>query len=360
MRTKQGINDRQPTRRARMDLKERIEEKARELGFCKIGFTTADELPRVAEEVRRRQYPGYLSKLVERGAHPRELMPEAKSIIVLAYDYSDIDFPESLTRHVGRTYLSRTFIPREGTPASERLKAFEAFLREEGVPFEPDKIQLMIRPAAQRAGVISFGRNNFAYVDGVGSFVTLYGYLSPMEFEPDEPAPDCKCPPNCRACIDACPMHAMDEPFHLDAWKCVVFNNTMRYSQEGQEDIPEGLKAELGLRIHGCDVCQTVCPRNRKALKREKRPDPVLEEIASEFSLENLLHMPEGFYERCVRPIMYNYVNEPEVFQRNAAIAMGNSGDASYIPHLERELDHPDAKVRAQVRWALSELKGLG
>ncbi|WP_172135700.1 epoxyqueuosine reductase [Adlercreutzia sp. ZJ473] len=341
-----------------MDLKNRIKERAEELGFCKIGFTSMDDLPRVCEEARRREYPEFLLGLAERGSHPRQIAPEARSIIVLAYDYSEIDYPESLLPYIGRFYLSHSFMPREGTPARGRLDAFESYLAEEGVDFEPDRIQLMIRPAALRAGVISFGRNNFAYVDGVGSFVTLYGYFTTCEFEPDEPAPNCLCPPHCHACIDACPMDAMGEPFNLDASKCMVWVNALSYSRAGVRDIPEGLRDKLGLHVHGCDACQAVCPRNQKALRREKTSDPLLEQISSEFSLEKLLHMPDGFYQRCVRPIMYNYVDDPVAFQRNAAIAMGNSGDARYVQDLRMELGNPDETIRSHVLWALNKLEG--
>ena len=341
-----------------MISKEAIKDKAYELGFCKIGFTTADEFPRAAKSAADRGYPPVLNMIVQNGSPPENLMEGIKSIIVLAYDYSDIDFPENLTKHVGRTYLSRTFISRPGTPMRNRLDAFEAFLEKNEVPFEPDRIELMIRAAAQRAGVASFGKNNFAYVDGAGSLVTLYGYLSTWEFEPDEPAPDCECPPNCHLCIDACPTKAMDGPFHLDAWKCIIFNNTMRYTMEKQDEIPEELIEGIGQHIHGCDACQLACPKNIKvARSKPKVKDPFLEELSERFSLRDVLHMPEGYLEQWVLPVMHNYVHEPEVFQRNAAIAMGNSGDKSYIPDLEAELDHPDEKVRHYVSWALDKLR---
>lgn len=337
-------------------IKERIKTRAAELGFCKVGFTTTDDLPFVYEETVRRNYPPFLKMIVEKGSQPRLIAPEARSIIILAYDYSGTEFPENLVEHVGRTYLSRSFMPPADSPARARLNAFETFLEEERIPFEADRIQLAIRAAAHRAGVISYGRNNFAYVDGVGSFVTLYAYFTSYEFEPDEPAPDCLCPPNCNACINACPMKAMSGPFDLDAEKCMVWNNALRYSRGGNRDIPLENREPLGLHVHGCDVCQLVCPRNQKALRGAKLPDPVLEEISAEFTLENLLHMPEGFYERCVRPIMYNYVNDPIAFQRNAAIAMGNSLDRRYIPHLVAELEHPDEMLREHIRWALDKL----
>lgn len=340
-----------------MDLKDRIKTRAKELGFCKIGFTTMEDLPRVSEEAMRRDYPDFLQSIAEHGAHPKQIAPDARSIIILAYDFSEIAFPKNMLPHVGRVYLSHSFIPQEGSPARERLTAFEAYLTEEGVDFEPDRIELMIRPAALRAGVASFGRNNFSYVDGIGSFVTLYGYYTSHEFEPDEPAPNCSCPPGCHACIDACPMNVMKEPFNLDASKCMVWVNALAYSKEDLRFIPEDLREGLGQHIHGCDVCQTVCPQNQKALRRDKKPDALLERIASEFTLEKVLHMPDGFYEACILPIMYNYVRTPAVFQRNAAIAMGNSGNTSYIDDLKMELDSPDEMIRTHAQWALDKLE---
>ena len=296
--------------------------------------------------------------MIESGSHPRDLMPDARSIIVLAYDYSELRYPDNLLPHFSRTYLSHSYLPLEDTPARDRLDAFEEFLREEGIAFEPDRNILMMRPAGLRAGVISFGKNNFAYVDGVGSFVILYGYLVDAELVPDEPSPDCTCPPDCHACIDACPSGALFKEFDLELEKCILWDNAIGYNRAKDRNVPLEHRKAIGPRIHGCDACQEACPRNVHALRNGTVEDPLLEQIAGEFSLENLLHMPEGFYERCVFPITYNYVRVPEAYQRNAAVAMGNSGDARFIPHLEAELDHPDEVVRSHVSWALDELRG--
>ena len=339
-----------------MTLGERIKAKAVELGFCKVGFTTVEDLPRVSQLARLRGYPGFFQDMIEKGSHPSLLMEDAQSVIVLAYDYSELRYPETLVPYVARTYLSHSYLPLPGTPARDRLDVFEAFLADEGVAFEPDRNILMMRPAALRAGVISFGRNNFAYVDGVGSFVILYGYLVDAELVPDEPSPDCTCPPGCHACIDACPTGALARAFDLELEKCILWDNAIRYRRGPDRNVPEGHREAIGVRVHGCDACQEACPRNRRALANGTVVDPVLERIADEFSLENLLHMPEGFYERCVHPIMYNYVDDPVAFQRNAAVAMGNSGDERYISHLQAELGHPDEVVRSHVRWALGKL----
>lgn len=339
-----------------MTLEERIRTTAAELGFCKVGFTTMDDLPRVSGEARRRDYVGFFQDMIERGSHPRELYPEGKSIIVLAYDYSEISYPDALLPHVARTYLSRSYLPLPDTPGRDRLDAFEQFLRDEGIGFEPDRNILMMRPAGLRAGVISFGRNNFAYVDGIGSFVILYGYLVNVDLQPDELSPDCKCPPGCHACIDACPTGALTAPFDLDLNKCILYDNAIRPRRGDGPDVPTEHREAIGVRVHGCDACQEACPRNRRALANGHVSDPELTRIASEFSLEKLLHMPDGFYENCVRPIMYNYISDPAIHQRNAAVAMGNSGDERYIPHLQAELDNPNETIRAHVCWALDKL----
>ena len=342
------------------DLERRIRAKARELGFCRVGFTSMDDLPRVSDQAQKRAYPQFFEEMIERGSHPRDLFPEGRSIIVLAYDYARHRYPEKLLRHVARTYLSRSYLPLEKTPARNRLDAFESFLTDRGIRFEPDRNILMMRPAALRAGVITFGHNNFAYVDGVGSFVLLYGYMVDVELEYDQPSPDCICPPHCHACVDACPTGALRAPFDLELERCILWDNVIAPKRGDGSDIPLSHRDSIGVRVHGCDACQEACPRNHRALdphRSDAVDDPVVDRIAEEFSLEKLLHMPEGFFERCVRPIMYNYSHDPAVFQRNAAIAMGNSGDARYLPHLKAELDTPNESVRSSVAWAIEKLE---
>lgn len=98
------------------DSERRIRAKARELGFCKVGFTSMDDLPRVSDQAQKRAYPQFFEEMIERGSHPRDLFPAGRSIIVLAYDYARHRYPEKLLRHVARTYLSRSYLPLEKRP----------------------------------------------------------------------------------------------------------------------------------------------------------------------------------------------------------------------------------------------------
>jgi epoxyqueuosine reductase len=114
----------------------------------------------------------------------------------------------------------------------------------------------------------------------------------------------------------------------------------------------------MGGWIHGCDICQQVCPRNHKKLTATLPPDEFLTEIAQDFTLAKLLKLSDEFYAKTVHPIMYNYVSEKKYFQRNAAIAMGNSGDSSFVPVLGEAMQEAEGMVRSHAAWALGRIGG--
>lgn len=347
-----------------MNLSAEIKELALNLGFCKAGITTADDFTDFIDELLQRgdPYDHWVHKkrnLVD-GARPRKLMPSAKSIIVTAFDYAQKSFPEKLLPMIGRIYMSRAYQPRPGMASESRVRLLKEYLENKGCAVDAD-IYLPVRRAAARAGVANFGRNNFAYVDGIGSFVILYAFVVDRELDCDAPSEENKCPPGCDACIKACPTRALLAPFKLDPRRCVGFNNWKR--QDGQGDgispvVPREIREQLGVHFHGCDVCQEVCPRNRSKVGAKLPRDEFLDLIARDFSLSALLRMSPEFYRTRVYPIMYNYISDIKYFQRNAAIAMGNTGDSRYIPDLIAELDNAEPLVRGHVAWALGRLGG--
>lgn len=326
------------------------------LGFCKAGVTGAQRYERVLSEASARQGYDRWLKRFQKGADPICLMENAKSVIVLAYDYARCHFPENLLPLVGRAYLSRSYPPAPDSAVHQMLAEFEDYLRKKDIAFVTDS-KLLMRPAAEQAGVASFGQNNFAYVDDIGSFVILYGYVVDRELEHDRPYTSSKCPPNCRACVNACPTNALYAPFKLDPRKCIGYSNWMLQGENVSDAVvPREIRSKLGCHIHGCDLCQEACPRNKATFAGNYPRDALLEGIGERFSLQNLLHMPEGFYEECVQPIMYSYMRDKRYFQRNAAIAMGNTKDQAYIPDLISELSNPEEIIRLHVAWALGQM----
>ncbi len=115
----------------------------------------------------------------------------------------------------------------------------------------------------------------------------------------------------------------------------------------------------MGGWIHGCDICQEVCPRNQKKLKAKLPPDHFLARIAEDFELTKMLNMTDEFFRKQVQPIMYNYIHEKKYFQRNAAIALGNSHDPVFIPDLARAMQDEEGMVRGYAAWALGRIGGI-
>lgn len=338
-----------------MTLTQEIKAHALNLGFCKVGITDMAPFPLVTQAAEARgHYDLWLSRL-NQGQDPRQLRPLGKSIVVLALDQTRYAAPEKLKKLVGQLYLSRSHNPLPNTPPYAMLRMFEEFLTEKGIGFLSEQSCTPMRLAAERAGVAAVGRNNFAYVDGIGSFVTLYTYILDVELEPDAPAAS-KCPPGCNLCINACPTKALSAPYTLDPTLCVCYSQYIRQAGKDETPIPQDIRPNMGCTVQGCDVCQNVCPLNKPRQAMDTPVDPYLAYLAEELDLTKLLHMPEGLYENYVRPIMYNYFKDPKYFQRNAAIAMANSGETAYVPELIAELDNTDEEIRAYVVWALGQL----
>lgn len=343
----------------RRELTKKIKMKALELGFSKVGITTADDFVDYEREIRSR--PDYdLWVNTERGAYlgtgsrPRSFYPEARSIVCAVYGFGNIKFPEALLKHVARAYLSRSYLPLEDAGCGLRVAALRNYLEANGCGVYDGNIDVPQRMACARAGIVTYGKNNFAYTEEDGSFIILYTFIVDRDLEYDAPTVERRCPENCRLCMDACPTGAILSPGRLHPQDCMLFNHIRR------DEIPTELREKLGQYIHGCDVCQKACPRNRKVLDNASRQDPFLEKLTDDFDLEKVLALDEEYYRDVVHPIMYNYIRDPALFRRNAAIALGNSGDSAHIPALRNALKDDNPMVTDAAEWAISRIeKGI-
>lgn len=344
-----------------MNLSQKIKHKGLELGFTHVGITSADDFPAYEQELRSREdyitwydpdrskYPGRSD--LARSARPKEFYPQAKSIICATIGFSQYDYPEILLASVARAYLGRSYVPQPSSAAGIRVAEFKRYIKEDlGIGLYEGTAELPERAACARAGIITYGRNNFAYTEEDGSFNILFTFIVDAELEIDEPTVRCDCPPNCTICMDVCPTKAIASPGRLLPHRCLLFNETIPVSDDTLWDAH-------GTSIHGCDICQVNCPRNQKVLKKATRREPLLEELAKDFDLEKVLHLDAEYYEAVIQPIMYNYITDMNIFRRNAAIALGNSGNPDHIPALETALAYDNTEVQRAVKWALEKLK---
>jgi epoxyqueuosine reductase len=346
-----------------VSLSQDIKEYALDLGYSKVGIAAADGFPAYIEDLNSRHdmYTWYLEgpRQPIKGAEPRSLMPSARSIISLIYDYYRESFPESLGGKIARLYQARCYNAPEHRINGARRKLMLDFLSKNGVEVG---LQVVVpeKLTAARAGIITYGRNSFAFADGIGSFIMLTSFVVNAELECADATPQMDCPPKCSACIEACPTKAIYDPPRMNPRRCITYNTS--WTQDGVPGetsyILPDIREKMGTWIHGCDICQDVCPRNRGKLKADLPRNEFLERVAEDFELTKVLNMTDEFYIRRVQPLMYNYLKEKKYFQRNAAIALGNTRDPAFVPALARAMEDPEELVRGYAAWAMGRIGG--
>ena len=346
-----------------------VKDAAAQFGFDVVGVTSADAFSDRGETAKGRVSEGLMDGLpwfteerVERGADPRNLLPNARSIISLALSYHHDDDavttegngPPPGTQPRGRIAryawgedYHRVF--------ARRVKSFIETLP--GIVGDPemqtrwytDTGPMLDRAVAERAGVGWFGKNT-NILTSQGSWMLLAQIITTLELQPDEPLK--KTCGACTACIEACPTGAIVAPYVLDNSRCISY-----LTIENRGAIPPELRPLIGDWIFGCDICQDVCPVNRKArvgqayeeLTRdaEGRARPELVEL---LSLDD-----DGFRERFRQSAVLRA--KPAGMRRNVCVALGNIADPTTVGPLRRVLRHDDSPiVRGHAAWALGRI----
>jgi epoxyqueuosine reductase len=238
---------------------------AQELGFSFCGISKAeflkDEAPRL-EEWLKRGYQGkmsYLENHFDKRLDPILLVPGAKSVVSLVYNY----YPKrDLTLNDSLKIAKYAYGEDYHFVVKEKLKSFTERIRNEigdvnGRAFV-DSAPVMERAWAQRSGIGWIGKNSLLLNREMGSFFFLAELIIDLEMEYDGPLKDyCG---TCTACMDACPTDAITEPYVVDGSKCISY-----FTIELKEEIPREVKGKFENWIFGCDICQDVCPWNRFA-----------------------------------------------------------------------------------------------
>ena len=240
----------------------------------------------------------------------------------------------------------------------KRLKALDARLHEDLGHFESrayvDTGPVVERALATAAGLGWTGKNTCLIHPKLGSYGFLAVLLTsiPVQKKKEPPAPALtpdRCG-TCRRCLDACPTGALIAPYQMDAARCISY-----LTIEHKGPIREELAAGMGRQVFGCDICQDVCPWNRKA---PITVDPELEARAELINpaLEWLGSLDEQSFERQFNGSPVRRAGF-QGLRRNVAIAMGNSGQKRFLPWLDAWASAADEGLRAAARWALGKLK---
>jgi epoxyqueuosine reductase len=208
---------------------------------------------------------------------------------------------------------------------------------------------LVERIYAKYAGVGWIGKNTCIINQQLGSWLFLGVILTSLDLASDLPAPD-RCG-TCTRCITACPTQAIVAPGELDARLCISY-----LTIEKRGEIPQELRSGMGRHVFGCDICQDVCPWNRKAPvtsatefeARDGLVNPALDWLA-EMHAEEFREVFRG------SPVKRAKLSG---LRRNAVIAMGNSGDQQFMPTVTKLADDADPVVAEHARWAAEKLSG--
>ena len=213
-----------------------------------------------------------------------------------------------------------------------------------------DTAPLLERDFARLAGLGWFGKNTLLINKQAGSWLFLSALLVDFELEYDAPHAASHCG-TCTRCLDACPTDAFVAPYVLDARKCISY-----LTIELREPIPVELRAGMGEWVFGCDVCQDVCPWNRKA---PVKADPDFEPRAelSPLNAAELLRLGDAEFRQRFRGTPLSRPKRAGLL-RNAAIVLGNSGDQRAVPALAQALNDAEPVVRGACAWALGQLGG--
>ena len=318
-----------------------IKNKAAELGYAGCGVIPSEVFG---------EYEKFLKERVEAFPESRGLYEpmydfirppaECRSIVVCIRGLTNYRVPESLNGRIGKTYLfdNRVNYSNDCRHRSE----FRAYLEMSGLCILP--FTAPSRWAAAKAGLGKFGNNNFIYHPEHGSNIKIEAYAVDKTLEYDDAPEDMLlgCDSNCGRCAAACPTGALSDAFNMDHGRCVTHLNTFN------GEVPEReLRDKMGAWLYGCDVCQDVCPHNKK-IPAGTEEYPLLSLLEELLTLENILGLDEKTYRNVIfKRFWYAGSDGLWLWKLNALRAMINSGEKKYDRTIENCLSNEDARLRA-------------
>lgn len=347
-------------KKAEDDLKQSIRELGIYSGFDIVRFTHADAFTRdeaaALQRIRDGHMDGfswYTEERVRRANRPKALLEGAQSVISLALSYNTDNHERTDAQPRGK--IARyAWGDDYHDVIKKRLREFAQRLPE--IAGRPVRTRIFVddgpmndRAAAERSGVGWFGKNTNILTPTHGSWVFLAQVVTDLELKPDPPLK--KTCGECIRCIPACPTDAIVSPYVIDNRKCISF-----LTIELRGPIPHELRPLMGDWVFGCDICQDVCPVNRKAVLSSE-PDFNKRHDFDAPDLIPLIDLDDEMFRKRFEGSPIRRAKR-EGLQRNVCVALGNIGDPVAVPALETALNSDSPLVRSHASWALGQIGG--
>jgi epoxyqueuosine reductase len=338
-------------------VKEQIKSKARELGFddCRVTTANSPETARNFEDWLARQNHGEMAWL-QRNAYkrvsPSQVLSEARSIVTLAISYHSSSF-SSLASVKSSGLVARYARHSDYHDIlAEPLKQLTDFINQSAGPktrslWYMDTGPILERDLAQRAGLGFVGKHTNLISKKLGNWFFIAEIITTAQIEPDAPERN-RCG-SCSHCIPACPTAAITAPFQLDARRCISY-----LTIELKGSIPIEFRSTIGNRIYGCDDCLAACPWNRFATESRLMREHVREDLNQPNLLELLALDDTAFKIKFAKTPMRR--TKRRGILRNVCVALGNIGDASALPALEKAANDPEPVIAEHARWAIQQI----
>ncbi len=338
-------------------LTEWLKSRATELGFTQAGVCQAVEPPgyqRLSEWLAA-GYAGQMDYLADRReayAHPEHVLEGCRSLLMLAMDYRTSE-PRPPGPTEGRVSRYAWGAADYHDVIRGRLHTLADELRER----EPDALvrgvidtaPLLERDFARLAGLGWVGKHTLLLNRQHGSYFFLAALLTDLQLECDAPHAADHCG-TCTACLDACPTGAFPQPYVLDATKCISY-----LTIELHEQVPVELRPGMGQWVFGCDVCQDVCPWNRRA-PESQQPEFQPLENQDPLDLIGLFDLDDAAFRTRFRHTPLWRAHRRGLL-RSAAIALGNTRPPEALATLSKAANDEDGVVREAAEWALEQYR---
>jgi epoxyqueuosine reductase len=288
----------------------------------------------------------WLSRAPGRRADPAQVLPGARSLILLAASYYQGESKRRLPGRIARYAWGEDY----HEVLLRRMEPIDAFLRSRGGSQKcyVDTGPVLEREFAALSGLAWQGKSTMCLNERLGTWFFIGVILTTLELPVDRPRQN-RCG-RCTRCIDACPTQAITAPYRLDARRCISY-----LTIEHKGSIPLEFRRAIGDRIYGCDDCLEVCPWNRFARETRERRFHLPEKLTG-LSLRELAGLTEADFRILFRSSPIKRIKRNRLV-RNVCVALGNVGTLDDLSRLDQLAADPDPLIAEHASWAANEIR---